>query len=239
LRQRTSSLCLLLLLSAATVSHAETYFEAAQRLLESGQETEARRALNREIAVRPRNLEARYDLAVLLERIGHPEKAAELYRDNIKRGRHLPSIVNLAAYLRKQGRRDEATALLLKATKKFRAEAVPWYILADMAEKQGNQKKAAEYYQKAIKADAKNGFAQLRYGRFLAKQNKLKQAEPHIILALSLLPQCAPCQRMGGDILARAGKQKSALKAWQRSAALEPDAKLSKKIFNALQTANR
>jgi len=240
LRRRAGSLWLiLLLLLPAAASHAETYFESAQHLLENGQETEARRALSREIAVRPRNLEARYNLAILLERIGHATEASELYRDNIKRGRHLPSVVNLAAYLRKQHQNDAAIKLLFKATKTFPAEAVPWYVLAGMAEKRGANKKAENYYQQALKADAKNGFAHLRYGRFLSRQGKIKQAGRQISKALSLLPQCAPCLRIGGDILVQAGKQKQALKAWQRSIALEPNPNLRKKITTALRMEDR
>ncbi|MDQ6987445.1 MAG: tetratricopeptide repeat protein [Mariprofundaceae bacterium] len=237
MRHRAGSFCLtLLLLLPASASYAETYFEAAQRLLANGQETEARRALNREITIRPRNLEARYNLAVLLERIGHNEQAAELYHDNIHRGRHLPSVVNLAAYLRKQKKTGQAIALLMQATKKIRGEAVPWYLLADIAAQQKKPAQAEKYYKKALKADRKNGFAHLRYAKFLAANGNIKQAVRHTSKALNLLPQCAPCQHIGGDIFTQAGKHKQALKAWQRSMALAPDAALRKKIMPALES---
>ncbi len=240
MRRHAGSFCLiLLLLLPLSASYAETYFEAAQRLLANGQQTEARRALAREITIRPPNLEARYNLAVLLERIGHDAQAATLYRDNIHRGRHLPSVVNLAAYLRKQKQTEKAIALLMQATKKYRAEAVPWYLLADIAVQQKKLELAEKYYRKALKADRKNGFAHLRYGKFLAANGNIKQAVRHASTALNLLPQCAPCQRIGGDIFEQAGQHKQALKAWQRSMALEPDAALRKKILPALQAHTR
>ncbi|MDX8391250.1 MAG: tetratricopeptide repeat protein [Mariprofundaceae bacterium] len=239
MHRRTSSLCLsLLLLLPASVGYAETHFEAAQYFLANGQETEARRALTREIASRPRNLEARYNLAVLLERIGHSEQAAELYRDNIHRGSHLPSVVNLTAYLRRQQHDKQATKLLIQTTKKIRSEAVPWYLLAEMAAQQKNRVQADKYYRKAIKADRKNGFAHLRYAKFLAKDGNIKQAYQHASKAVNLLPRCAPCQHIGGDIFEQSGKPKQALKAWQQSMALEPNAALRKKIMAHLQ-ANR
>ncbi|MDQ6987346.1 MAG: tetratricopeptide repeat protein [Mariprofundaceae bacterium] len=240
MRRHAGSFCLtLLLLLPASASYAETYFEAAQHLLANGQETEARRALNREINIRPRNLEARYNLAVLLERIGHNAQAAELYHDNIHRGRHLPSVVNLAAYLRTQKQTGRAITLLMQATKKYRAEAVPWYLLADIAAQQKKPALAEEYYEKSLKADRKNGFAHLRYAKFLAANGNIKQAARHASTALNLLPRCAPCQHIGGDIFEQAGKHKQALKAWQKSMALEPNAALRKKIMPALQAHMR
>lgn len=47
----------------------------------------------------------------------------------------MPSIVNMAAILQRQGKTGEARDWLEKATKKARFEATPWYLLADMAER--------------------------------------------------------------------------------------------------------
>lgn len=218
---------------------AETHFQAAQRLLQSGNETEARRALELELAVRPRNLEARYDLAVLLERIGHGKRAAELYRRNIKLGRHLPSVVNLSAWLRSHGHNEQATKLLQKATRDFPAEAVPWYLLAGMAAQQGKKQQADTLYRKAIAADRKNGFAHLRYARFLAARGRQGDAVAQARTAVRLLPHCAPCLNIAGDILAGAGKRKQALALWQRSIALAPNTPLRHKILQALNATHR
>ncbi len=218
-------------------SFAETYFESAQRMLQHGQDTEARRALELEIAKRPHNLDARYDLAVLLGRIGHDKEADALYRRNIKLGRHLPSIVNLSADLRRQGRTKEAIALLQKATHRFPAEAVPWYLLAEIAQQKGNDKQAESLYLSAIKADDRNGFAHLRYARFLAKNHRLAEAAKQAEKAVRLLPACAPCLRIAGDILHQAGNRKRALALWQKSIAIEPTASLRTKILQALNTS--
>ncbi|MDQ6965855.1 MAG: tetratricopeptide repeat protein, partial [Mariprofundaceae bacterium] len=214
-------------------SHAETHFEAAQRLMQAGQETEARRALKLEVGTRPANLEARFNLAVLLERIGHDDEAVILYRVNMKRGRHLPSVVNLSAWLRNHGQNREAETLLKQATQDFRSEAVPWYLLAEMAQEKGNDKQASSFFKRAIKADKKNGFAHLRYARFLAINKPGTEAVIHARSAVRLLPTCAPCLNIAGDIFAKAGEKKQALVVWQKSIAIAPDAALRSKILHA------
>ena len=215
---------------------ADTHFEAAQHHLQDGQETEARRALELEIASRPNNLQARYNLAVLLERIGHDKDAAALYRENLKRGRHLASVVNLSAWLRRQGRTGEARKLLQQATQDYPAEAVPWYLLADMAQQNGNKQQAAGLFREAIKADDKNGYAHLRFARFLASSGDISKAVAQADQAVRLLPECAPCLDITGDIFSQAGKKRRALALWQRSIAIEPNDALRSKIRQALKT---
>ncbi len=214
----------------------KTPFEAAQAFYESGRETEARRALRQELRLRPRNLDARYDLAVLLARIGHDKEAKRLYEENLKRGRHLPSIVNLSAMLREEGHMEKARQLLLKATRYFRAEAVPWYLLADMAARGGHTGQAETYYRRALEADALNGFSHLRYARFLARQKRYGPALKHAGRAASLLPDCAPCWHILGTIQQQAGHPRQALAAYQRSAALKPGRDIRKRIIAVLES---
>jgi len=230
------SACLCLVPAAAW---AETHFEAAQRLLESGHETEARRALELELELRPNNLEARYNLAVLLARIGHRQEAVRLYRENMKRGRHLPSVVNLSAIYLKQGKRKEAVRLLQAASGTFRSEAVPWYLLAGIAEKEKQAKLADRYYRQSLKADRKNGFAHIRYARFLARHHRARAAAKHAASAVKLLPECAICFRISGDVFRQGGKKRQALIAYQKAAALAPDRDIRMDIIAMLETLGK
>ncbi len=215
----------------------KTPFEAAQKFYESGQETEARRALKQELLLRSDNLEARYNLAVLLAHIGHHDEARLLYEENLKHGRHMPSAVNLSAIHVKNGERGKARDLLLAATKRFRFEAVPFYLLAEMDAEDGNIKQADIYFRKALKADTLNGFAHLRYARFLSSQNRYTLALKHGQRAVALLPECAPCWRELGDIQKKADRPDKALASYQRSAALNPDMALRKRIIAVLEAA--
>lgn len=240
MRRQAGNLWLaVLLLLAPLSSQAGTYFDESQSLLEQGLESEARRALELEIAAHPRNLEARYNLAVLLERIGHRDAAASLYRKNLARGSHLPSVVNLSALLRAGGKNNQAKALLQKATRQFRAEAVPWYLLAEMAEQADNKAGASRFYRKAIEADNMNGFAHLRYARFLAANQNLAEAVTQARRAVELQAECATCLKLAGNILAQAGDRREALALWQRSIAIAPDLQLRNKILHAMNPPAR
>ena len=212
-----------------------TPFEAAQEYYESGQETEARRALKQELRLRPDNLEARFNLAVLLTHISHHDESKNLYEENLKHGWHLPTVVNLSAVHEINSERSKARDLLLAATRHFRFEAVPFYLLAEMDAADGNIKQADTYFRKALKADVLNGFAHLRYARFLSAQKRHALALKHGQRAVKLLSECAPCWREFGDIQKKAGEPDQALVAYQRSAALNPDMGLRKRIIAALE----
>ena len=216
---------------------ANTHLETARQHLFNGQESEARHALELEITDHPDNLDARYNLAVLLERVGHEEKAAALYRENLKHHRHLPSMVNLSAWLRRHGQSDEARQLLQQATQDYRSEAVPYYLLAEMSEQDGKNDQAASLYRKAIKVDKKNGYAHLRFAQFLADTKRIDEAVAQANKAVQLLPLCASCLNIAGDILSQGGKNSQALALWQRSIAIAPDVELRSKIQRAIQAS--
>lgn len=154
----------------------------------------------------------------------------------MRRDWHLPTIVNLSAIYRQQGDIDRARQLLEKASKKFRHEAVIWYLLAEINVETGDKKKAEEQYTAALRADPLNAFAHIRYAAFLASQNRIKLAVKHAKKGAGLRTECAPCWRTLGDILRKSGDHPSALKAYQQSASLNPDATIRKRIIVQLRT---
>jgi len=214
---------------------SKTPFETAQAYYESGQETEARRALRQELRLRPGNLEARFDLAVLLVHIGHRDTAQMLYKKNLEHGRHLPSAVNLSAMYIESGNPEKARELLLSAARIFRTEAVPYYLLADMAARDGHTKQADSYFRNALRADALNGFAHLRYARFLSSQKRHTLALKHGQRALKLLPNCSLCWQQLGGIQQQADKLDQALASYQNSAALKPGKTIRKHMIAVLE----
>ncbi len=225
---------LALILFAATPAVAETWFEAAWRHLERGHVPEARRMLEREIKVRPRNLDARYDLAVLLERMGHEQEAQRLYQENLKKGWHLPTVVNLTAMWRRHGRIADAETLLERAATHFRHEAAPWYLLAELAESQGRFQEAETDYRKAVRADPLNGYARIRLARFLSNRHRGNEAVAEAERALELAPDCAPCLVIAGDIFQTHHDLRRALAAWQKAEAIEPRRDTRRRIIGAL-----
>jgi len=215
-------------------AHAKSYFERSQELYEAGDESEARRALRRELMVRPGNLEARYNLAVMLAHISHTKEAERTYLENMRRGAHLPTIINLSAMYTRQGKRDQATQLLKQASRTFRSESAPWYLLAQMAEQDGNIGLARHNYQNSIKADPLNGFAHIRFARFLSRHKDPSQALIHARRATGLVPGCAPCWEILGDVLWKAGQLKQSYAAYQKSSAISPGRRIRKRMVKLL-----
>jgi len=214
---------------------AESYFHKALQLIQQGQLPEARRALRSELRLRPRNIEARYDLAVLLEDIGHTVEARTLYEKNLGLSWHLPSLINLAALLERRGNREQARHWLELGTRKMRSEAAPWYLLAAMSEKVGDKAAAAIQYKKAVRADRKNGFAWLRLAEFQSRHKLADKGVSAAQTAIRLLPDCAPCWRSYGDIMQATGHNRKALAAYQRSLAIHPDARTRQQLISQLR----
>jgi len=158
-----------------------------------------------------------------------------LYEKNIQLGRHLNTTVALAQLYIKQGKRTNAIKLLKKANKTFRNEAVPWYLLAELAIQDKHLKQAQYYFKKSLKADPINAFAHLRYARFLSNQNKHSQAIKHAQKAVRIKKTCAPCWRIYGDILRAANKPQDALKAYQHSLAIQPNNNTRQHLIDVLQ----
>jgi len=214
---------------------AETPFEASQQFIETGQQTEARRALETEIRMRPNNVTARYNLAILLQQSGHHSDAIKLYRENLTFVWHLPSLVNLASALQTAGATAEAEQWLLKGTKKLRHEATPWYMLAAISEQQNSITKATTQYRKALKTDPLNGFAYLHYAAFQSRHKLADHGLKHAAKAIRLLPDCAPCWYKYGDILHSARKDDDALIAYQRSLAIDPNTETRQQLVGTLR----
>jgi len=213
---------------------AKSYFERSQELYEAGHETEARRALRRELMIRPGNLDARYNLAVMLEHISHGKEAETAYVENMRRGAHLPTIINLSAMYTRRGKRDKSIKLLKQASRGFRSEAAPWYLLAQMAEKDGNIELARHNYQNSINADPLNGFAHIRFARFLSRHKDPSQALMHATRATGLVPGCAPCWKIMGDVLWKKGQLKQSYAAYQKSSAISPDRRIRERMVKLL-----
>ena len=229
---------LMLLLSALAVPSlvsAKSDVEQARQLIEQKQIPEARRALERDLRMHPGNLETRYLLAVLLQDIDHQSEAETLYRKNLERSWHLPSLINLAALLQRRGEVTKAQAWLESATKHMRHEAAPWYLLAAISEQNGDSSLAREQFRQATRADPLNGFAWLRFATFQARNHLDDSGIKYAKKAIRLLADCAICWRKYGDIMTENHRNRDALTAYQRSLAIHPDAGTRQQLINTLR----
>lgn len=212
---------------------ASEMVEHAYGHLEQNEWTEARRAFETELVAHPGNLDARYNLALLLAKAGHPDSEKELYLENMKLGWHLPTIVNLAAIYSNEGNIPAARALLQKGARHFRHEATPLYLLAGIEEK-SSRKKADGLYEEALEADPLNGYAHIRYARFLAGEKKYTDALKHGERGVALLPDSAAALSTLADIQVAAGSYEDALGSYQKSLSIQPDPDTRQKLINLL-----
>jgi len=221
----------MLIVPAAMAADLE---EQAYDHLRKSEWTEARRDFETELIANPKNLDARYNLALLLAKSGHPDSEKKLYLENMKYGWHLPSVINLSSIYIAEGSNRDAQALLEKAARHFRHEATPRYLLAELYEKQGDRKKALQWYEDALKSDPLNGFAQIRYARFIAGEKNYPEAIKHGERAASLIPDSASIWSILGDIQVATGHDDKALESYQRSLALQPSPETRQRLINLL-----
>ncbi len=213
-------------------------FQLAQERMQQGDWTGARRLLEKEIRQHPQHQDARYNLALLLERNDHRDDAAELYRQNLRLAPHLASAINLAAYYRDTNQPEQARQVLQQAAHAFPHEAIPWYMLGLLEQQQKqHQQRAEQAFLTALQADHSNGFAHLYYARFLAVQGNMDSALTHGRRAVTLLPECATCWRIYSEILAAAKQLSQAIAACQRSLAIEPDTTAREQLIELLEQA--
>jgi len=208
--------------------------DQAYEHLKKSEWTEARRALESELVARPKNLEARYNLALLLQQAGHHDQEMELYQKNMGIGWHLPTTTNLAAIYVEKGRVVDARSLLEKAAKRYRNEATPRYLLAELDEKAGKLKQAEAWHKKSLRADPLNAFAHIRYARFLKQQKHFDLAIKHALKATRLQPTSAICLTITGNIQVHRKEYQDALESYQKSLAILPDPETRQKLINVI-----
>ncbi|MCF7822381.1 MAG: hypothetical protein K9M17_08095, partial [Mariprofundaceae bacterium] len=186
------------------------------------------------LVAKPKNLEARYNLALLLKKSGHGDLELEMYEKNMAYGWHLPTVVNLSGIYMADGKEAKAYELLQRASKRFRSEATPRYLLGELDATAGNIDAADKWFRQALKADPLNGFAHIRYARFLAQQKRGKEALKHASRAIKLQPKCAMCLSILGDIQVKDAAYNSAAASYQMSLAIEPLAETRQRLIDVL-----
>jgi len=152
----------------------------------------------------------------------------------MKLGWHLPTTVNLASIYTSEKKTQAARNLLKKSVKRFRFEATPRYLLAELDEKEGNVAGAEKWYEQALKVDPLNGYAHIRYARFKAGRKQFDVALKHGERGVALLPDSASALSALGDIQVAAGDDSSALKSYQKSLAVQPDPLIRQRLIDLL-----
>lgn len=149
------ALVALLFLGALPLAHADD-LQDAQKLLKSGQPSQALERVNRALAANPRDPQARFLKGLILTEQGKQQEAIEIFSKLTQDYPNLPEPYNnLAVIYASQGQYDKARAALEQSIRTHPSYATAYENLGDVY-----AKLASQAYGKALQLDASNTGAQ-------------------------------------------------------------------------------
>jgi tetratricopeptide (TPR) repeat protein len=154
LRRGFIALCAVLLCSAFSASADD--LQDASRLLKSGQPQQALERVNKVLAAKPRDAQARFLKGVILTEQGNTKEAIDIFTQLTKDYPDLPEPYNnLAVIYAGQGQYDKARAALEQSIRTHPSYAIAYENLGDVY-----AKLASQAYDKALQLDSSNTGAQ-------------------------------------------------------------------------------
>ena len=149
------------------------------KALEAKQYPAAITAFEKALAADPKDYGAHFNIALAYSMSGDNPKAAESYRKTLELKPGLyEAELNLGVVLLNLKRPSEALAVLQPALDKKPKEFRPNYYMAEALFASGDYPKAEQQFRATLEIDAKSTDVQAGLGRSLARQGKLKEAEP-------------------------------------------------------------
>jgi len=155
LRRGVASLCLCALLGAVSAARADE-LQDAQKYLKAGQHAQALERVNKALAAKPKDPQARFLKAVILTEQGNPKEAIEIFTKLTQDFPELPEPYNnLAVIYAAQGQYEKARAALEQSIRTHPSYATAYENLGDVY-----AKLASQAYDKALQLDKSNTGAQ-------------------------------------------------------------------------------
>ena len=185
---------------------------------------EAIRDAERLVSLRPRDPEARGQLARLNAWVGDHEKAVVLYREALALDRHNPGLKSdLADVLLWSHRYDEAERLYQEvlAVRPDHHEALKGLVRARL--QAGNADGALQAVDLALPLYPRDADLLRDRASALAARGSLLEAARSLERAAAVAPADAGIQRQLGEIRFRQRDYERAVEAWRRASALDPD----------------
>src|SRR5438105_12212650 len=154
LRRGVASLCLCALLGAVSAARADE-LQDAQKYLKAGQHAQALERVNKALAAKPRDPQARFLKAVILTEQGNTKEAIEIFSKLTQDFPELPEPYNnLAVIYAAQGQYEKARAALEQSIRTHPSYATAYENLGDVY-----AKLASQAYDKALQLDSSNSGA--------------------------------------------------------------------------------
>jgi tetratricopeptide (TPR) repeat protein len=165
------------------------YVAQGMKALEAQKYAEAAGDFTKAIAADPKDYAAHFHLALANSLQGKDAEAIVGYQKvlELKPGLYEAEL-NLGIVLLRQKQEKEAVPHLEAAAEKKPKEARPKAYLGNAWFDSGDYLKAEQAYANALELDAKSAPAELGLARSLARENKLKESEPHFRKAADLDP---------------------------------------------------
>jgi tetratricopeptide (TPR) repeat protein len=184
----TPSVLILALLLAQSQDHpAEDYLAEGLRALDAHQPAAAEPLLRKAVDAAPGDLQAEFNLALVLGMQGKDAEAVVFYRKVLELKPALyEADLNLGVILLRDKQPGDALPLLKEASETKPAEFRPQLFYAQALYDTGDFAQAEQHFRTAAAIDANSAPASLGIARSLLKQSELAESEPYFRAAASL-----------------------------------------------------
>jgi tetratricopeptide (TPR) repeat protein len=201
----------------------EAQFMYGARLGLAGRTDEAILHLEKAVALNPRHVEARDDLANLLERQGKVAAAMSQWSEALQyEPANASANYNYALALQRQGRLDEAVAHYENAIAVKPRDARVQQALAEVLQRQGKSLAAIAHYEKALQIEPASAEVHNNLGALFLQQRKLDDAMAHFERAAAIDPKNVDAQINLGNVSMLFARPQRAIPYFQRALAIEP-----------------
>lgn len=183
------ALVLALLLAQSPNHPAKDYLAEGLKALDANQPAAAEPLLRKAVEAEPSDIQARFNLALVLGMEGKDAEAIPLYRKTLELSPALyEADLNLGILLLRNKQPADAAVVLKEASGLKPGEYRPQFFYAEALYNTGDFEQAERYFRQAASIDAKSAAANLGIARSLLKQAKLADSESYFRTAASLDP---------------------------------------------------
>lgn len=169
------------------------------------------------------NAELHYALGVVLQEVGHPEKAKEAYLNAIQsRDDFVDAYYNLGVLMEKQGKTNQAMDYYQQAIKADPKSPNPYYNLGVLLQFQGKTDEAIRYFLQTLKVEPSDAYAYNNLGNALRSKGQLDRAVEQYRLALKYKPSYDVANNNLGYALLRQGNMDEAAGYFQKALEIQP-----------------
>jgi len=201
----------------------DNWLNLTRELMEASRYVDAISATQEGIAANPKSYALQLRLGAAQLAAGKYPEAEGSFRSVVNAGDPLPtSYVGLAQVLLREGRPEDAAAVLLKAQQKIGKQFLLSYFLGLSLDRSGKRQEAAAAFREAIRINPDSSEAHLGLGKSELAAGQIREAIDELQEALRLSPGNLPARRLLSQAYRRMGDTKRAEEYAQTSSERPP-----------------